>query len=349
MAALLTSSLFPGRERVEGSEIKFRAVCALGWAIHEHLAELRSVADELPIGLDVLHWIDFIEAEAIDKFTAKHAESWPQRVSADLLALTKKSEVESFPKLVTFLEELAQHVTEPTALDPDAQLSEFNLRGFTLASQLVGDADWSTDRVREQWNRPAAQKWSWREDTAGNFQPVTTIQKDEIQLRVNSGDFTVKNALLFYLTLEFQMMHEYISHLLPVWNSGNALEEEFLLAVMFLYYRERGPRNGLVSLVREAEERRADRHRNVRQFIRDELAPGQEERLSQLLLELAVLDEEEMIRAEKRHLLALLKRVPLVEDAGLRAAIQSWIAQDGPVTLYGRLQTALGRSGGAAG
>jgi hypothetical protein len=39
---------------------------------------------------------------------------------------------------------------------------------------------------------------------------------------------------LFYLTLEFQMMHEYISHLLPAWNSGNALEEEFLYS---------GPRN----------------------------------------------------------------------------------------------------------
>ncbi|HEY1216502.1 MAG TPA: hypothetical protein VGE93_22995 [Bryobacteraceae bacterium] len=349
MAALLTSSLFPGKQKVQGSEIKFRAVCALGWAIHEHLVELRSLADDLPHGLDALHWIDFIEANAIDKFTEKHAKSWPQRVSADLLALTKKSEVESFPTLVAFLERLAQYVTEPKALDPDAQLSEFNLRGFVLASQLVGDADWSTDRVREQWKGSVAQKWSWCEDTAGNFQPVTTMQKDEIQLRVNSGDFTVKNALLFYLTLEFQMMHEYISHLLPVWNSGNALEEEFLLAVMFLYYRERGPRNGLVSLVREAEERRADRHRNVRQFIRDELAPGQEERLSQLLLELAVLDEEEMTGAEKRHLLALLKKVPLAEAAQLRAAIQSWIAQDGPVALHGRLRAALGSSARGAG
>jgi hypothetical protein len=342
LAALLVSSLFPGRERVEGSEVKFRAVCALGWAIHEHLAELRAIANDLPNGLDVVHWIDFIEARAIDEFTAKHAESWPERVSAALRGLTTKAEVESFPKLVELIEQLAKEVTTPKAQDPVFQLAEFNSRGFTLANQLIGDPDWSTDRVREKWNRPEAQKWSFCEDTAGNFQPVTTMQKDEIQLRVNSGDFAVKNALLFYLTLEFQMMHEYISHLLPVWNSGNALEEEFLLAVMFLYYRERGPRNGLVSLVREAEERRADRHRNVRQFIRDELAPGQEERLCQLLLELAVLDEEQMIRAEKRHLLALLKKVPLQEDDQLRAATRSWIAQDGPVALYGRLRTAPG-------
>lgn len=342
MAALLASSLFPGRARVEGSEVKFRAVCALGWAIHEHLAELRSVAGDLPIGLDVPHWIDFIETRAIDEFTAKHAESWPKRVNAALLGLTTKAEVESFPKLVKFIERLAQQVTEPKAQDPVFQLSEFNVRGFTLASELIGDPDWSTDRVREKWRRPEAQKWSLCEDTAGNFQPVTTMQKDEIQVRVNSGDFAVKNALLFYLTLEFQMMHEYISHLLPVWNSGNALEEEFLLAVMFLHYRVRGPRNGLVSLVREAEERRKDHHLSVRRFIRDELAPGQEERLCQILLELAVLDEEQMIRAEKRHLLALLKKVPLQEDEQWRAAVRGWIGQDGPVALYGRLRTALG-------
>ena len=342
MAASLTSSLFPGRERVEGSEIKFRAVCALGWAIYEHFAELRLIANNLPHGLDVLHWIDFIEGGSIDQFTANDAGGWPQSVSDALLYLTTKAKVKRFPQLVAFFKQLAAEVVTPKALDPVSQLSEINSRGFELACRLINDPHWSTNWVGEKWSRPAPQKWSFCEDTVGNFQPVTTIAKDEIQLRVNTANFDLKNALLFYLTLEFQMMHEYVSHLLPVWNSGNALEEEFLLAIMFLYYRERGPRNGLVSLVREAEERRNDSHRGVRQFIRDELAPTQEQKLSQLLLELAVLDDEQMKPAEKRHLLALLKKIPLQEDAQLRAAIGSWIAQGEPVTLYGRLRTAIG-------
>ncbi|MGH9584428.1 MAG: hypothetical protein ACRD4O_16000 [Bryobacteraceae bacterium] len=345
MAAQLTLSLFPGRTRVEGSEIKFRAVCALGWAIYENFVELRSIAEDLPDGLDVLHWIDYIEAGAIDQFTARDAANWPRSVSDALLYLRTKAEVKGFPKLVAFFEQLAKSVTLPKALDPGAQLSDLNLRGFTLASRLIDDPYWSTHCVGQKWNRPGAHKWSFCEDTAGNLQPVTSMQKDEIQLRVNTQDFAVKNALLFYLTLEFQMMHEYISHLLPVWNSGNALKEEFLLATMFLYYRECGPRNGLVSLVREADERRGDSHRKVRQFIMDELAPAQERRLSQLLLELAVLDDREMIPAEKRHLLALLKKVPLQEDVQLRTSMQSWIAKDDPPTLYGRLRAAIAAKG----
>ena len=335
----LTASLFPGQPRVEGSEIKFRAVCALGWAIRERFAELRSIGDNLPPPLDALHWLDYIEAGAIDEFNASHAATWPQMVSDALRTLTKKAAVESFPTLVKFLEQLAGDVTATKALDPISQLSDLNLRGSELASQMIEDPEWSTGVVAGKWNGREAHPCGFREDRVGNFQPVTT--KDRIEFHVNIGKFEVKNALLFYLTLEFQMMHEYISHLLPVWNSGNALEEEFLLAVMFLYYRERGPRNGLVSLVLEADERRADSHRGARRLIKDELAPLQERRLTQLLLELAVLDEEGMIAAEKRHLLALLKKVPFQEEA-LAGSIRSWIAHDDAPTLYGRLRTAIG-------
>ncbi len=342
MAPHTPASLFPGDPRVDGSEIKFRAVCALGCELLGHFAELRSICDVLPDGLDAVHWIDHIEGGAIDDFTARDAGNWPSTVSSALSYLTTKAKVKSFPALVAFFQKLAGCVTGAKALDPASQLSALNVRGFTLAAQMIADPDWSTDLVRSRWNRPCAHGWEFRADTAGNFQPVTAMDKKLIELRVNTGKFDLKNSLLFYLTLEFQMMHEYISHLLPVWNSGNALEEEFLLAMMFLYYRERGPRNGLVSLVREADERRADRHRPVRQFIKDELAPGQEQRLTQLLLELAVLEESEMKAAEKRHLLALLKKAPLQEDAQLRRSIQSWILEENALGLYQRLRTALG-------
>jgi hypothetical protein len=166
--------------------------------------------------------------------------------------------------------------------------------------------------------------------------------KAGIELRVNTAQFIVENSLLFYTTLEFQMMHEYISHALPVWNSGNPLEEEFLLAMMFLYYRECGPNDGHAFLVEVADERRADSHRNGRRLIRTELAPSREQRLSQLLLELAVLDDDEMEVAKKRKLLALLKKVPFrkappEEDAHVRASVDHWIRTEGPLTLMDRL------------
>lgn len=40
------------------------------------------------------------------------------------------------------------------------------------------------------------------------------MDKSQIELRVNTNSFVTRNSLHSYLTLEFQMMHEYISHLL---------------------------------------------------------------------------------------------------------------------------------------
>jgi hypothetical protein len=157
---------------------------------------------------------------------------------------------------------------------------------------------------------------------------------------VNSIDFALKHSVLFYITMEFQMMHEYISHLLPSWNSGNVLEEEFLLALMFLYYREEGSRNGLVSLVREADRRRADRHRQTRERIKDELAAGRERELTRLVLQLAVLDESEMNRAEKRKMLALLKKVPS-QTEGIRRSFQDWLSDETAPGMYRRLSDAI--------
>lgn len=267
-------SLFPGKERVEGPEIKFRAVCALGLAIREHFAELRSICADLDPSLGAFHWIDEAERIGIGEFAARDAGSWPQSVSSALSYLAARPEVRSLPGLPAFFNVLASEVTAPRALDPDSQLSELNSRGFQLAAQLINDPDWSTGLASGRWKRTAPAICGFFEDTAGNFQPATVRAEDRIELRVNTRKFEAKDSLLFYLTLEFQMMHEYVSHFLPVWNSGNALEEEFLLAMMFLYYRERGPRNGFVSLADEADERRADRHRVRRSSSRTNLLQG---------------------------------------------------------------------------
>jgi hypothetical protein len=338
-------SLFQDRLKIRGSEIKFRAVCALGWTIYRKLADLRNICGSICDGepsanLDAIHWIDYIETEAIDEFAERDVVQWPFKVSQDVSHLATNSSVKTFTGLVSFLEELANEVTGTEALNPSFQLTWFNSRGFALATELINDSDWSTDFVRSRWAIHDPHKWVFRENSLGNFQPVTVPQKDCIELRVNTAGFEVKNALLFYLTLEFQMMHEYVSHLLPVWNSGNALEEEFLLALMFLYYRERVSLDGIVSLVYEADSRRADTHRRMREMIKHDLAPQQEQRLSQILLELAVLDESEMKLADKRHLLALLRKIPF-QNRRLQESIQGWIRDCDVAALYSKLKAQI--------
>ena len=342
MAGGTPQSLFPDAVRIEGSEVQFRSVCALGWGILDRLGGLRALCDSLPEGIDnALHWIDHIETEGIDNFTARDAERWPSSVSKRISHAAEQVAVRDHNTLVTFFNELAHQVSSPAALDPTSHLTAFNSKGFALANEMVCDPLWSTDLVRQRWNKRLERLVTFREGKVGNFQPVTVPQENLIELRVNTGKFVIDNSLLYYLTLEFQMMHEYISHLLPAWRSGNALEEEFLLAVMYLYYRKRGSQNGLVSLVREADARRLDDHRTIRQAIMDELAPlVGEERLSQLLLELAVMEESEMKEAEKRQLLALLKKVPQQEDS-VRKSIQRWVSEDDKPTLFGRLRSAI--------
>ena len=247
MAADLRSSLFGDEVQVEGPEIRFRATCALGWSLLERLPELRSISDSLEV-----HWLDWIlriEIEVrrvLEQFTSKHAGDWPEHITNALRFLAEQPDVRSFNSIAAFLKQVGEDVKHPDALDPALQLSCFNKRGFDLASRMFSSREWSTDFVRDRWRlgRPAA--WSFRADECGSFQPVTSSSNDQIQLRVDTRTFDLKNAVVSYLTLDFQMMHEYVSHFLPVWHSGNTLEEEYLLATTFLFYRaERRPRDGI--------------------------------------------------------------------------------------------------------
>lgn len=339
MAAPHAATLFPDRGRIDGSEIRFRAVCALGWALGRRFGELRAICDSLDPSLDAFYWIDRIEA-AIGRFSSRDAKAWPADLSRALRTLAIEPEVRPIAEVVRFLRSLAADVRQPEALDPVAQFAALSSRGLNLAAQFIADPDWPASPGPE-WNAKSPAVCVFVEVQEGNFQPATVREENRIDVRVNTAAFELKNALLFYLTLEFQMMHEYVSHFLPVWNSGNAFEEEFLLAAMFLYYRDNGPRGGLVSLVHEADERRADRHYKRRRFIQDELAPGQERELSRLLITLALLDEAAMKKEEKRHLLALLRKAPLEEDPALRKAIRSWIAAGDPPALYAKLRQSL--------
>ncbi len=314
----------------------------MGWAIRKNYQLLRSIADELPLELNVLFWIDYIESNAIDKFAKRDALTWSIQVASALSYHSGKSVVAAHPPVSNFLKLLASEVTQPGALDPASQFTDFNVRGFQLAQQLIQDSDWSTSRVRDSWQNQQQANLLFVKARNGNFWPATASTRNCIEINVNTANFDSKNALIYYLTLDFQFMHEYVSHCLPRWNSGNPLEEEFLLGVMFLYYRGRCETGGFISLVCEADQLRRDSHRLVRNFIKDELALGQEERLCQVLLELAVMDDAQMPMADKRHLLALLKRTTAQAEP-LRSTMRHWIKTESISEIYAKLKTVLGK------
>ncbi len=336
----LAVSLFPGETPSPGSGILFRAVCAVGWALYARLPELRSICDEEEnSAYPWLHWIDVIEGLIPVTFTSHDVTSWPDHVARRLRNHALEPDIVRLPGIAAFLLALADDIALPASLDPVAQIDFFNESGWKLAAQLIHDSRWSVPAVQNAWQASQSHPWRFRSDTAGSFQPVTVPSRNALEIRVNTTDFALTNSLIYYLTLEFQMMHEYISHVLPVWNSGNTLEEEYLLAVMFLWYRsERKPLDGIHALlVRDADERRKDPHRDRRVAIWEGLAllTGQE-RLTQLLLELAVMDEKTLSRALKRRLLSLLNRLP-VNDADLQRSITAWLLRDDVATILGRL------------
>jgi hypothetical protein len=350
----LTTSLFADKPRVDGCEVKFRVVCGLGWQLHKRLAELRVISQKLPELW--FYYINQIEEIVVQGYKASHREAstWPADIENALLQMTNRPEFRPLIPLCSFLQNLPAEIPKPDSLDPASHFDFFNKMGFRLANQMICDPVWSTALAAGRWDIKQPKPIRFLPDTQGNFQPVTPEDKTEIQVQVNTADFDCRNSLLYFLTLEYQMMHEYISHFLPAWNSGNALEHEYLQAIMFLYCRaKRQPRDGIhIFLVGKADEQRADAYRTRRKIIQDELAPALGESiLSRHLMSLAVANEQEMSADQKRHLLALMNRLPAA-DATLEAAIESWFATfprnvgnneivEDLSTIYQRLATAF--------
>lgn len=329
------ASLLEGQDAPGGGEISFWAVSALGGAIWKRYAEFRAICFGLPPGIDdPICWIDKLNATLLPKFVSSHAKDWQTRLAKRMRALA--SEEDAHPAMAGFITRLAEDIEIAMPEDARKLAQETNRRGWELATAMARDTDWSSGVVAERFDVPSPRPLRMTTQSTGNFQLVTTSGKSSIELRINPGDFDPRNALLYYLTLDFQMMHEYVSHLLPVWNSGSALEEEYLLAIMTLYFRDKGAGEGRSLLAAAAEERRKDPYRPARERIKYELAPGHEEDLSRLLLRLAVQSDDEMKLADKRNLLALLRCVPRLKGNDL-ASVWRWIREENCQTVHARL------------
>lgn len=339
----ITESLFGKDNNIEGSEIKFRAICAVGWALYHNLPMLRDIClgDENHFGYFV-GWINRIEQETIssfDKLVSRHFNEWPDFVCRNLKSFGGLDPDDLDSDIKRFLTSTAAQVISEAALSPKYQLDYFNKMGFDLATQMIRDRDWSTDFVASRWVKTIPCHCKFTEQDIGAIQPVTSIdEKGEkfIELRVNTDSFPVTHSLASYFTLEYQFMHEYISHVLPVWNSGGTLEHQFLLAVMSLYYdTERLPADGInFRLVEWDDERKNDSDREARLHIRGHVARlVGEKRLSRKLLELAVLHDNEMAGGYKREFLSKLKRLT-ASNVEIKRTIAAWFDSHDAMGTY---------------
>ena len=219
-------------------------------------------------------------------------------------ALVSRHPLRKRPGASQFLLNLAPQVTEERGLDPISQLQELHELGFDLASKMIADLEWSSRRATARWGN--GQKRPVRciaENLSGTFLPETTDR--EILFKVRQNTFEFKNALLEYLKIDYEFMHEYVSHVLPVWKSaGGRLEEELLLVCMNRYYWA-GDRYHNRELVDIAEEYSKDGHKEARRRLKGvELAIGPR-RLSQIMVEIAVTPEADLEKSEKDEFLAV--------------------------------------------
>jgi hypothetical protein len=346
----ITESLFGEGKNIEGPEIKFRALCAVGWALYHNLPKLRDIC----LGNDehfgyFVDWIGRIEKETVKNFdglVTRHLNDWPDVICRILKLFGSQGPDDLDTEIKHFMTSTADQVISPEALSPTYQINCFNQMGFDLATQMIGDCDWSTHFVASRWGKTIPSHCKFTENDSGGIQPVTSFdEKGEkfIEVRVNTESFPVTHSLPSYFTLEYQFMHEYISHFLPVWNSGGTLEHQFLLAVMSLYYdTERLPADGInFRLVEWDDQRRNDSDREPRLHIRGHIARlVGEKRLSRKLLELAVLHDNEMAGGFKREFLSKLKRLT-APNAEIRSAIAGWFDTHDVMGTYKCLQKAI--------
>jgi hypothetical protein len=203
---------------------------------------------------------------------------------------------------------------DPHTQDIDHQLSSFNLRAHQLAGDMLRDPDWSTASVAAHWDGIPVYGVSYRfVPNSASFYPVTDPDQKHITFKIEKyfGAFNVKYALLSYLTLEFQFLHEYVSHALPIW-SDPALEEVMLLSSTYDWYPRSSPADGVRSfLVNKRRAKSPDRFADWRDRFKDFSDVVGREKYSRFILTLATIPHEEFSPSAKDNLLLKMSDLPL--------------------------------------
>jgi hypothetical protein len=297
----------------DGSRIHFRAVCGVGWVLSRHLPELRDTCDSQSTCRDYLAWIDLL-SEQLELYKPTHAPSdiWIGDMQARFSALIKGPEGRNEPAVKKLLKRMSQELSSPEASNIQLQLDTFNAAAYKVASAMLSGQAWSTPSVSTRWATvPQFTVAIDYEQGATSFYPVTDKDGQRILLKVESFSFKPKHTLLSYLTLEFQFLHEYVSHALPAWIDGT-LEEVHLLAATYQFYPHSQPQDGIRSFLTDTlRERRKDEYSMSRDRISNFASQMGQGQFSRFVLSLAITDDQQISQAQKANLTSKMKKLPL--------------------------------------
>jgi hypothetical protein len=298
-----------------GSRIHFRAVCGVGWVLSRHLSELREICDRQAKGMDYLGWIDLISKKLLETYPTAYAVStvWIGDMQQELATLAHGASGREEPEVQAFLNRISQELSDPHASDLQFQLDTFNADAHRVAGEMLSNLKWSTPAVKELWEKTISlfAVYISHEHGAHSFYPVTEKSSQRIKLVVEPSAFDPTHALLSYLTLEFQFLHEYVSHALPVWINATQ-EEVLLLAATYEFYPCSLPSDGIRSFLADTlRQRRIDEFSVARNRASNFAAQMGREQFSRFLLSLSITDNEQLSKAEKSNLAAKIKMLPL--------------------------------------
>jgi hypothetical protein len=301
----------------DGSRIHFRAVCGVGWVLCRHLSELRDICDSQSTGREYLVWIDLLSKQLQD-YAPVYAASdvWIRDMKAKLLALANGPEGRSEPPVRKLLKRMSAKLSSPDASDIQLQLDTFNAAGHRAAGEMLSSPSWSTSSVSKRWSAiPQFSVAISFEKGAKSFYPVTDKDGQSILFKVEPTAFKPENALLSYLVLEFQFLHEYVSHALPVWINGT-MEEVHLLSSTYQFYPHSQPQDGIRSFLADTlRGRRKDEYSVSRDRMSNFASQMGQEQFSRFALSLALTDEKQMSKGQKANLSSRMKKLPLTDSS----------------------------------
>jgi hypothetical protein len=295
----------------EGSEIFFRAVFGFGSAVLRRLSELREICDASD-GQLWLSWVVQI-GEELARYEPSRAEPtvWIGDVQNIFTLLANGPRGRDETGVAQWLKDVCTDLSSVGCADIGGQLEELNERAFKTACELFNDRRWSTQSVSDHWNSRTKLGIEYVFESGPLcMYPATDIRNGKIVVKLEKGTISKKFALLSYLTLHFQLVHEYISHVLPVFSSVS-LEEEFLMVVLHDFYPQSGDQDGIESSLADILDRnRPDEHSGFRTTLRIVSSVVGREAFARMLLRISVTADEEISPAKKRRLLSHIGKFP---------------------------------------
>jgi hypothetical protein len=323
----VSQSLFPNLSAPNIPELYFRSFCATAASVARHLPRLRAVCDShedasLPPPLPWREILDNLNTSLLGP-----NEGWATGASTvEETLIWTRERVESTAKFLSNTqgqEEIAQVLVAIAAEISDGgaeqillHLEEINQSSHRLVTECVGT--FGSKTAQSRWERCKAAKLSFAQRLDKNsFVPRTLAEQNEIELQVGDRHFTLHS----YLTLEFQLYHEYLSHSFAVWDSEDDMfsEGDFALET-WTYPKVLG--FGFPALLLKKRERESlvdakgkldpwgQRQEELELEIRGHWIP--EDKLTRILLDLAAVPTAEMPGPARERFLNMLHYLPKV-------------------------------------